>query len=110
MSVVSSSLLNRPLFHLMCNDISGSQIQFLTLLDHSLKILVHFLRKSALHHCIIKYIFTKYFCYVYYITHILVSFPFFVQTGTLASYNIANFLFTQVLYTKSARHYVPAFL
>ena len=57
--VVCGALLDRPLFHFMCDDICGIQIQIAALIDDFFQFCVNLLRQTLLHGFIIKYEFAE---------------------------------------------------
>ena len=78
MRIVRGALLDRPLFHLMGNNIRRHQIKLFPFLDRSLQILVNLLRQTLLHYRIIKYVFSKNSGYIQQFTHSSYApFPYF---------------------------------
>ena len=57
--IVSCPFLDRPLFHLMRDHISGLEIELFPLFNGLFQILVNLFRQTFLHHRVIEYIFTE---------------------------------------------------
>ena len=73
MGIMCCALLDCPFLHFMCNNICSCKIQICSLFDGLLQFLIHFLRKSFLHHSIIEYIFTENISDFEIFTHLLDS-------------------------------------
>ena len=62
--IMGRSPLDRPLFHLMCNDIGGLEAQLGALLDRAAQGLVYLFRKPFPHRSVVENILAENLCYV----------------------------------------------
>ncbi len=81
MGIMGSTLFNGPFLHLVCNNVSGLDIEFTTFTDRFFQFLIRLLRKAILHDGVVKDIFAIDIFHIQtlFIDHFL--FPFYTEKG-----------------------------